>query len=87
MKNDAELWRRSRLRQFKYLNNIVEQDHRRIKRMIDPGLGSGGFSTARRTPSGSEAMAMIRKEQIRHIGGNDIHAQSRFVAGLFEITA
>src|SRR6201991_2076764 len=33
MKRDGELWRRSRLRQVKYLNNIVEQDHRRVKRL------------------------------------------------------
>src|SRR3954462_5698230 len=39
MKRDGELWRRSRLLQVKYLNNIVEQDHRNMKRLIDPGLG------------------------------------------------
>ena len=43
MKADGELWRRSRLRQVKYLNNIVEQDHRRIKRLVRPGLGFGRF--------------------------------------------
>jgi transposase, IS6 family len=43
MKRDGELWRRSRLRQVKYLNNIVEQDHRNVKRMTRPGLGFGGF--------------------------------------------
>jgi len=85
MKNDAELWRRSRLRQVKYLNNILEQDHRRIKRLTSPGLGFGGFRTARRTLAGFEAMAMIRKGQIRYIGGNDIRAQSSFIAGLFQI--
>ena len=87
MKKDAELWRRSRLRQVKYLNNIVEQDHRRIKRLTGPGHGFGGFWTARRTLAGFEALAMIRKGQIRHIAGNDIQAQSSFVAGLFQIAA
>jgi len=87
MKDDGELWRRSRLRQVKYLNNIVEQDHRRIKRMTRPGLGFGGFWTARRTLAGFEAMAMIRKGQIRNIRGNDIRAQGDFVAGLFQIAA
>ncbi len=43
MKKDGELWRRSKLRQVKYLNNIVEQDHRRVKRLIGPALGFGGF--------------------------------------------
>jgi transposase-like protein len=41
MKADGELWRFSRLRQCKFLNNIVEQDHRRIRRLIRPGLGFG----------------------------------------------
>jgi IS6 family transposase len=87
MKKDAELWRRSRLRQVEYLNNIVEQDHRRIKRLTGPGLGFDGFWTARRTLAGFETMAMIRKGQIRQIGGSDIQAQSSFVAGLFQIAA
>ena len=87
MKQNAELWRRSRLRQVKYLNNIVEQDHRRIKRLIRPGLGFGGFWTARRTLSGMEAMAMIRKGQIRNVRGNDITAQRSFIAGRFQLAA
>jgi transposase-like protein len=87
MKSDAELWRRSRLRQVKYLNNILEQDHRRIKRLTGPGLGFGAFRTARRTLAGFEAMAMIRKGQIRYIGGNDMQAQRSFIAGLFQIAA
>jgi transposase, IS6 family len=87
MKKDGELWRRSRLRQVKYLNNIVEQDHRRVKRLTGPGLGFGGFWTARRTLAGYEAMAMIRKGQARNIGGNDIRAQAEFIAGLFQVAA
>jgi IS6 family transposase len=61
MKDDAELWRFSRLRQVRYLNNIVEQDHRRVKWLTRPGLGFGGFWTARRTLGGFKAMAMNRK--------------------------
>jgi transposase-like protein len=87
MKEVGELRRCSRLRQFKYLNNIVEQDHRRIKRLTRPGLGFGGFWTARRTLAGFEVMAMIRKGQIRNIGGNDIEAQADFIAELFQIAA
>jgi transposase, IS6 family len=87
MKRDGELWRFSRLRQVKYLNNIVEQDHRRIKRLIRPGLGFGSFQTARRTLAGYEGMAMIRKGQVRNIGGGDMRAQATFVAGLFGIAA
>jgi len=74
MKRDGELWRFSRLRQVKYLNNIVEQDHRRIKRLVRPGLGFGSLPTARRTLAGYEGMAMIRKGQVRNIGGGDMRA-------------
>jgi transposase, IS6 family len=87
MKADGELWRRSRLRQVKYLNNIVEQDHRRIKRLVRPGLGFGSFWTARRTLAGYEVMAMVRKGQVRRIGGRDMRAQATFVAGLFDVVA
>ena len=82
-----ELWRRSRLRQVKYLNNIVEQDHRNVKRLTRLGLGFDSFWTARRTLAGYEAMAMIRKGQVRNISGRDIKAQAEFIAGLFQIAA
>jgi IS6 family transposase len=87
MKRDGELWWRSKLRQVKYLNNIVEQDHRTMKRLIDPGLGFGSFWTARRTLAGYEAMAMIRKGQVRNIGGSDIKGQAAFIAELFQDAA
>jgi IS6 family transposase len=86
MKRAGDLWRFSRLRQCKYLNNIVEQDHRRIKRLVRPGLGFGSLRTARRTLAGYEAMAMIRKGQVHTIDRHDMRAQGAFVAGLFEIT-
>src|ERR1700730_17538747 len=87
MKKDGELWRRSRVTQVKYLNNIVEQDHRRVKRLTGPGLGFGGFWTARRTLAGYEAMAMIRKGQVQNIGGSDIRAQAQLISGLFGVAA
>jgi transposase-like protein len=87
MKRDGKLWRWSRLRQAKYLNNIVEQDHRNVQRLTSPGLGFGNFWTVRRTLAGYEAMAMIWKGQVRKIGGCDIKAQARFIATLFEVAA
>jgi transposase, IS6 family len=87
MKKDGELWRRSRLRQVKYLNNIVGQDHRNVKRLSRPGLGFGDFWTARRTLAGYEAMAIMRKGQVRNISGNDIRARATFIAALFQIAA
>ena len=87
MKRAGELWRFSRLRQVKYLNNIVEQDHRRIKRLVRPGLGFSSMHTAQRTLAGDEAMAMIRKGQVQNVGGRDMRAQATFIAGLFGIAA
>ncbi|CAO3452142.1 Mobile element protein [Azospirillum largimobile] len=52
MKKEGELWLVAKLRQLKYLNNIVEQDHRRIERLVRPGLGFKSFHTARRTIAG-----------------------------------
>jgi len=87
MKRAGDLWRFSRLRQCRCLNNIVERDHRRIKRPVRPGLGFGGLRTARVTLAGYEAMAMIRKGQAYNIGGRDMRAQTVFVAELFQIAA
>jgi IS6 family transposase len=48
MKRARELWRFAKLRQVKFLNNIVEQDHRRIKRLVRPGLASRASRPPRR---------------------------------------
>jgi len=53
------------IRRIKYLNNIVEQDHRAIKRMVRPMLGFRAFWSAVATLSGIELMHMIRKGQLR----------------------
>jgi transposase-like protein len=87
MKKAGELWRFSKLRQARYLNNIVEQDHRRIKRLVRPGLGFQSFHTARRTLAGYEVMAMIRKGQVSAVPANDMAAQSTFITALFGAAA
>jgi len=87
MKRDGELWRQTRLRQCEYLNDIVEQDHRRIKRLVRPGLGFGAFRTARRTLADFEVYAMIRKGQVRNIDGRDVRTQAIFIAGIFDSAA
>jgi transposase, IS6 family len=83
MKRDAELWRFAKLRQVKFLNNIVEQDHRRIKRLVRPGLGFKSFTSATRTIAGYEAMVMIRKGQVVNAPANNMGAQRDFIATLF----
>lgn len=56
-----------RIRQIKYLNNIVEQDHRFIKKLIRPMLKFQFFQTATRTLKGIEGLHMIKKRQIQSL--------------------
>jgi transposase, IS6 family len=60
------------LRQVKYLNNLIEQDHRFIKRLVKPGMGFFSFETAWRTLQGYEVMHMIRKGQMQGVNKGDI---------------
>jgi IS6 family transposase len=75
------------LRQCKYFNNVVEQDHRFVKRRVSPGLGFGAFDTAQRTIQGHEAMHMIRKGQLEGITERDIPAQNVVINRLFGLAA
>src|SRR5215813_14636638 len=52
------------IRQVKYLNNIVEQDHRGVKRITRPMLGFKAFDAAQATLVGIELMHMIKKKQL-----------------------
>ena len=69
------------------MNNIIEQDHRFMKRKIKPGLGFFSYPTAWRTIQGYETMHMIRKGQIQEVEKRNIRAQNRFVAELFGLVA
>src|ERR671914_1071285 len=70
LKRDGEMWRFVRHRRGRWLNNRVEQDHRRVKRRTGPMLGFQGFWTARRTLAGVEVMAMLTKGQVRAAPAN-----------------
>ena len=61
---DLEEDKRFEIRQKKYLNNIVEQDHRFIKKRTRPMLGFKNFYSAKETISGIENIRMIQKGQI-----------------------
>jgi IS6 family transposase len=71
------------LRQNKYLNNLIEQDHRFIKRLIRPGMGFFSFLTAWRTLQGYEVIHMMRKGQMQGVNKGDSASQASFIAGLF----
>ena len=87
LKADEHLPETTELRQVKYLNNRVEQDHRFIKRLTKPGMGFKSFNTARRTLKGFEAMNMIRKAQVQGVDKGHVRSQVEFVSQLFGIIA
>ncbi len=87
IKKEGTLRSRCRHRPVQYLNNILEQDHRAIKRRVLAKQGFREFRAAGRTIQGYEAMNMIRKGQIRWISGDDVLRQIRFIKKLFELTA
>jgi putative transposase len=59
------------IRKIKYLNNIVEQDHRAVKRVTRPMLGFKSFDAAQGTLAGIELMHMIKKKQMRVEAGDE----------------
>jgi transposase, IS6 family len=83
MKKEGMLRRRCKHRPVQYLNNVLEQDHRAIKRRVKAKQGFREFQAAQRTIQGYEAMHMIGKGQARWVSGNDIRRQNRFVDRLF----
>jgi transposase-like protein len=79
LKQTGELGRCCHCRPIQYLNNIVEQDHRFVKRRVRASQGFRAFHSARRTLQGIEMMNMIRKGQVRWIAKEDIAGQVMFV--------
>lgn len=76
-----------KLRRVKYLNNIIEQDHRFIKKRVRACLGYRSFDTAERTLQGVEVMNMMRKGQVKRLDRRDVIGKAEFVASLFQIVA
>ncbi|MGG3528279.1 IS6 family transposase [Bacillus pseudomycoides] len=74
------------LRQVKYLNNIVEQNHRFIKKRVRSMLGFKSFRTATYILSGIEAMHMMKKKQF-HQGVESAQNQKDFIDKLFGIAS
>ena len=68
------------VRQVKYLNNIVEQDHRAVKRMTKPMLGFKSFQSAKNILAGIELMHMIRKGQMMMEGTDKMSFAEQFYA-------
>ena len=69
------------IRQVKYLNNMVEQDHRAVKRVARPMLGFKSFDAAQATLAGIELMHMLKKRQmVVEAGDEGLTAAEQFYA-------
>ena len=68
------------VRQVKYLNNLVEQDHRAIKRVTRPMLGFESFPAAAKVLAGLELMHMIRKGRLHFAASDTMSFADQFYA-------
>ncbi|GAB4230372.1 MAG: IS6 family transposase [Elainellaceae cyanobacterium] len=87
LKSEQTLAVETELRQVKYLNNVIEQDHRNIKCIVKPMLGFKSFNSGRRTLRGIEAMNMIYKGPVQGIERGDVRSQVEFVSQIFGLVA
>jgi IS6 family transposase len=71
----------------KYLNNVIEQDHRFVKKKVRSSQCFKRFHTAGQTLEGIESMNMIRKGQVKRLAGSDSQGQAKFIASLFGVAA
>lgn len=76
-----------KLRRVKYLNNVIEQDHRFIKKKVRASQCFKIFHTAERTLEGIEAVNMMRKGQVKRLNRDDAMGQAKFVESLFHLAA
>jgi hypothetical protein len=87
LKESGELGVRCRCRPVAYLNNIVEQDHRFIKKRNAASLWFRSVKGAVNTIAGYESVHMIKKGQVRWLAKGDIAGQVRFIHQIFGIVA
>jgi transposase-like protein len=87
LKRSGELGQRCRCRQAPYLNNILEQDHRFVKKRIMASQWFRSVDGALHTIAGYEAMNIIRKGQIRWVAKDDVVGQIRFIEHTLGIAA
>jgi len=87
LKANGALGRRCRCRPSPYLNNVLEQDHRFLKKRIAASLGFRSVDGALRTIQGYEAMNKIRKGPFRWLAKGDVVEQVRFINQTFGIAA
>ncbi len=87
LKEKKQLSEEVELRQNKYLNNRIEQDHRFIKWLVKPGRGFNSFNTARRTIKGYEILHMLKKGQVKKVEKGAVRERVKFIAEIFGVAA
>jgi transposase-like protein len=87
LKQSGDLGRNCRCRRSPYLNNLIEQDHRFIKKRVVASQGFRSFDGAANTIAGYEAMNIIRKGQIRWLPKTDIAGQTKFIEQILGVVA
>ena len=76
-----------KLRRVKYLNKVIEQDQRAIRRGWRALQCFRSFHTAERTLEGIESLHMMRKGQVKRLDDRDSVGQAKFVESLFGVAA
>ena len=84
LKNEKNLFKNVEIRQTRFLNNIIEQDRRSIKRIIVPMLGFQFFHSASKTLKGIEAMNMVKKRQVNNLNYS-VFNEVKYINQLFGI--
>ena len=86
LKNEKKMPVGIQVRQVKYLNNVIEQDHRFIKKRVRSMLGLKFFHSAKFVISRIEAMHMIKKEQLV-LRDKSVQNQKEFIHKLFGLAS
>ena len=87
LKAEGAIPHRVALRPCKYLNNVIEQDHRTVKKRVWLAKGYGSFQSAWRTLQGIETVQMIRKGRVRWLEKGDMPGEALFIGELFGLAA
>lgn len=87
LKAEGVLRPRCRQRQYEFLNNMVEQDVRVLKRQGRPPEGHRSFKGAWRTPQDIHSVSMVRQDWAREAAKTDVTSQSCFIGKLFGLAS
>lgn len=76
-----------KLRRVKYLNNVIEQDHRFVKKKLRSSQYFKRFHTAERALEAIESRHRIRKGRVKRLAGSEAMGQAKIVLSFFQVAA